>query len=1023
MHRPQLQKTLASSESPRQNQQQLRSFCNKRSKAYEAHQERPMRENTLSSKFVQVHECILCMKKIKFREFPIIMNKALHRKYYVFAETFQIKAIDKILNSPHSVESIRFTDLKIWANDEQFFKRFYLAQEFGQKFKNLWKFHQFSFNEPRFNLRKGQRICEKYYRQHRKLQERGIRKMLDLLSDSQLENMQIDLNHFIAIKEEIIEHKAIKTAKPVLEELRFSIEEQNYSAKVSKAFDKGKLWCKSSSQQKRGLPTDYSGTYRDSAKKIDNNKLKLKEAVKEMIVRTECEPRQSQKPGLDSFDRLVEYSNNHSEIMALSMVDQSYSLFEFTKTPHVFDSEIKQLNQPSDSNQKEYFDLDSEFDIQNEVAEEKCQNVDSFSRFNKMLKEEKSSKARPILKAQDKTSHPRIDSELYSQNLRKIKYKDEVGTFFKKMANVPSREFIKSTVFHSAKEIAIPDHTLTSKTFKGGKQAPLFTEIAKHTVASAKHLIIHQPANNNLTRELKSKPKLQSKNENLKIVNFYKKTTEVMQSINNHNELIKISDCLPSKESHLQLKAATSKSDVRNVKKITITPSTIKARNINALYSTKTDRAETQYPGSNVLKMFKAKPGISGNVKSYEHFPHFEQQTKYKDGQSHPRKTEQSILNNRYQDISAYNKPSISPCHSKERGWIRMTAESKTSNHYDHFEQAISKQASRSKPKANVFPMKAFSHLLAKQDVQSKKNLARNSSFKVVSQNSRGIIKEKQTFGLHINNPSLNNLHGQDACSQPKQSLINQNQSLINFKNAPTSNTSRGQPTTTKNPGRVLTMFSLTAKSTGSLKDGPRGTHTKSKLTKTPVTKNISVKLRQRDSVRANKLSVELQIDDKTSCDAKRKSVSPNIYDYKTFYRTAEPLVDCSSGSNGKRSSKKSKNLPTESDSQKLPAFYQSKYKLRTSPLAKNMSSKKFFVVPDIVCIHSFSPEKRKNERQTLLNDGKINEIWIEPSEGVGSFRPTFHKTASLYSKKKPKAVDLDDLGRVKMTHAMKFCK
>jgi len=958
------------------------------------------------------------MKKIKFREFPIIMNKALHRKYYVFAETFQAKVIDQILNSPHSSESIRFSDLKIWASDEQFFKRLYLAQEFEQKFKNLWKFHQFSFNEPRFNLRKGYRICEKYYRQHRKLQERGIRKMLDLLSDSQLENMQIDLKQFIALKEEIIEYKSIKASKPVLEELRYSIEEQTYAAKVPKIFDKGKLWCRFSPQQKRAFPIDFSGINRDSTKKGDTNKVRLKE----MIVRTEYEPRSPQKRDSNSFDKLVEFSNNNSEIIALSMADKSYSLFEFAKKSSVFDSSVKPLNYPSDSNRKEYFDLDSEFEIQIEAVDEKCQHLDSFSRFNKIFREDKSNKQRPAIKVLEKSSNHRIDHELYSQNLRKIKYKDELGTCFKKIFKAPSREFVKSTVFHSAKEIAIPENTLTSKTFKGSRQAPLFTEIAKHAVSSAKHLIVNHASTQNSGKKTQSKAKIKGPNENLKIVNFYKKTTEVMQSIRDQNELVKIADYLPAKESHLHLKTTTSKSDVRQTKKIIGTPSTITAKNINPLYSTKTDRAQTQYSGPNLMKMLKAKQCTGGNIKSYEQFPHLEQSSKQMICKSRPRKTEQSIVTKELPNTSNHNQPSTSPCPSKERGWIRMTAESKTSNHCENFELAVSKRTSRSRPKAYVFPVKAFTDLLAKQEAQINHNLARNSSFKIAPQNPRDLLKDQQRFGHHINNPSMNNLHRQDGYQRPNADLSNHNHSLINFKNAPTSFTSRGQPNTAKNQGRILTMFSLTAKSSGSLREGPRHQNNKPKLARTPLIKPVSGKLKQRDSIQAHKLSVELQIDDKTSCDAKRKSFSPNIYDCKTFYRTTEPLANNSSRSNGKRPCKKTKQQ-AEPDSHRLPVSYQSKYKLKTSPIGKNMSSKKFFLVRDIVCAHSFSPDKRKNAHQTLFNRDKVNEIWIESKEGAESFKPALHKTASLYSKKDQKNCERDESGKIKITQPVKFCK
>jgi hypothetical protein len=998
MHRPQLQKTLASSESPRQNQQLLRSFCTKRSKAHESNKERPLRETTLSSKFVQVNECILCLKKVKFREFPIIMNKALQRKYYVFAETFQLKGIDKILNSPHSTESIRFADLKIWVHDEQFFKRFYLAQEFGQKFKNLWKFHQFSFNEPRFHLRKGQSICEKYYRQHRKLQERGIRKMLDLLSDSELENAQIDLNHFIAIKEEIIEHKVIKAEKRVLEDLRFSIEEQNYSAKLPKAFEKSKIWHRTSPVRKQGPLAESLGLNRESCKKSENNKVRLKETVKDAIMQNEWEHRRTKGQRTDSFDRLVEHSGHQSEIFELSMADQSYSLFEFTKAQNLIDSDNNHFSQPSDSKRREFSNLNSEFDIQKEVVDTECRDL--FSRFGKVVKEERTPKPKPIPKTNEKTTNPRIDSDQNPQNHRKIKYKDEVGTFFKKMAHVPSREFIKSTVFHSAKEILIPENTLTSKTFKGSKQLPLFSEIAKHAVSSAKHLVTNLPSCSNLPKETQTRSKLQPKNENLRIVNFYKKTTEVMQSINDHNELIKISDCLPSKESNLHLNTSASKSDFRNVKKIMGTPSINKAKATKVSYPTKTDRTETQFSGSTFVKMAKGKVLPANNVKSYEQFSRCEKQVKQKEGPIYVRKDGPSAPKQKPQDKSGFKRPSMSPSHSKELAWTRKTADSKFSNYCDHLEQITSRQDAKSKSKAQVFPLKAFGHLLAKHETQDKSRIIRNSSFKVPPHNTRKVTKEKLTFGHHINNPSLNNFDLKEDKSQPQQTLSNRNHSLLNFKNLPTSNTSRGQPTSTKNPGRILQMFSLTAKSSGSLKDRPHESKVKLKPAKTPALKNVPGKFRRRDSIRGNKLSVELPIDDKTSCDPVPKSVSPNIYDHKTFYRTTEPLADYSSKSTNKRIKDAARHIPNPTEADKLPIFYQTKYKLQASPLAKNLSAKKFFMVPKVISNHSFSPDQRKNARQKHFPDERIDQIWSDSNSGAVPHRPTLHKTASLYSKK-----------------------
>ena len=159
----------------------------------------------LTKKITKKQDCILCLKNVKIKNLTQLMKKALYNRYSTNTDQYQLKKINSFLKKKSKKNLQMQKENLLEKSGEEFFKRIYKKKEYNFKFQNLYRFHQFNIYQPRFFLNKIFILHQKYYQMIKKRQERGIRRMLDNLTDSQLEKKKIDLDFYINQKDKIYE--------------------------------------------------------------------------------------------------------------------------------------------------------------------------------------------------------------------------------------------------------------------------------------------------------------------------------------------------------------------------------------------------------------------------------------------------------------------------------------------------------------------------------------------------------------------------------------------------------------------------------------------------------------------------------------------------------------------------------------------------------------------------------------------------------------------------------------------------
>lgn len=161
--------------------------------------------------------CVLCSQHITERQMPRIIVTALYKKYCSNMKHYYIKDIDRFVDDEFHPQTLKFAEICLISKPKECLSRSYRAEEFPRKFDMLWKFHQFAkcrpgmFGKETFDI-----ICCNYY-EKRRLHERAIRKMLDKLSNSELQGDGVELDKFMK-ESQVIEEKPRGSTSKLLDE-------------------------------------------------------------------------------------------------------------------------------------------------------------------------------------------------------------------------------------------------------------------------------------------------------------------------------------------------------------------------------------------------------------------------------------------------------------------------------------------------------------------------------------------------------------------------------------------------------------------------------------------------------------------------------------------------------------------------------------------------------------------------------------------------------------------------------------
>jgi hypothetical protein len=149
--------------------------------------------------------CLFCLKKIRPANFPLLIQKSLYARHSSSINYYYTKDLNKFLRETKYREGSRFKELEIQNERAEHLSNYYRLSDFPGLLANQWRYHQFNIDQPRFFEKSLAGVVDAHFCSKRKLQERAIRRMLDLLSDSELENCDLDLHKFMHDRVEIEE--------------------------------------------------------------------------------------------------------------------------------------------------------------------------------------------------------------------------------------------------------------------------------------------------------------------------------------------------------------------------------------------------------------------------------------------------------------------------------------------------------------------------------------------------------------------------------------------------------------------------------------------------------------------------------------------------------------------------------------------------------------------------------------------------------------------------------------------------
>ena len=169
--------------------------------------------------FPSEETCVFCRRKIKMAELPLIIHRSLFGRHSNSLNFYYTKDLNKIITETHSPALVKFQEFVLSDKREECLTEFYRVTDLKQNMDAQWRYHQFNIDQPRVFIKGLSNVVEGYFSSKRKLQDMAIRRMLELLSDSELERCELDLEPFMREKIEIREKNAPDLTMVALQDL------------------------------------------------------------------------------------------------------------------------------------------------------------------------------------------------------------------------------------------------------------------------------------------------------------------------------------------------------------------------------------------------------------------------------------------------------------------------------------------------------------------------------------------------------------------------------------------------------------------------------------------------------------------------------------------------------------------------------------------------------------------------------------------------------------------------------------
>ena len=157
--------------------------------------------------YVQEEDCQLCQKKIRMKQFPRLIQKSLFKNYSNSIDYYYTKDINDILNNNRCPATLEYNELKFWREGQDNFTSWVSAQEHKATFLNLWKYHQFNIDQPVQIHKQIHLVVDNHFFMLRSMQEKAIKRMLEVMTEAELEQCEIHLSRFYNQKVELLEQQ------------------------------------------------------------------------------------------------------------------------------------------------------------------------------------------------------------------------------------------------------------------------------------------------------------------------------------------------------------------------------------------------------------------------------------------------------------------------------------------------------------------------------------------------------------------------------------------------------------------------------------------------------------------------------------------------------------------------------------------------------------------------------------------------------------------------------------------------